>query len=119
MAYSRQSGLQELYLKLKKRFEVSFEGIGDLASATPVEKILDLTSDTIVEDIGEIPSSTPVVSYYEEAIQPSSLEKPPITSPPMNMLGDEITISTNMNGFSMPKTSFEDPSPFIKICKNI
>ena len=30
------------------------------------------------------------------------------------MLGDATAISTNMSGFSMPKTSSKDPSPFIR-----
>ena len=114
MAYSRQSCLQEIYLKLKKRFEGSSKGIGDLASATPVEEIPDLTSDIIVEDIGEIPRATPIVANYEEPIHPSSLEKTPITYPQRNVLGDETTISTNMSGFSTPKNSSKDTSPFIK-----
>ena len=67
--------MREIYLKLKQRSEGSSKGISELASATHVEEILDLTSDTIVEEIGEIPSATPIVANYEEPIQPSSLEK--------------------------------------------
>ena len=68
LAYSGQWGLREIYLKLKKICEGSFEGIGDIESATHLEEILDLTSDTIVEDIGELPSATHVVANYEEQI---------------------------------------------------
>jgi len=114
VASSGESGLRDLFLKLKQRFEGSSEGIGDLASATPVEEIPDLTSDRIVEGIGELPIATPVVSNYEEPIKPSSLEKTPITSPQRNMLGNETAISTNMSGFSTPKTSSKDPSPFVR-----
>ena len=74
LPYSGQSCLRELYLKLKKIFEGSSEGIGDLASATHDEDIPNLNSDTIVEEIGELPSATPVVSNYEEPIHPYSLE---------------------------------------------
>ena len=96
--------MREIYLKLKKIFEGSFEGIGDLESATPVEDIPDLTSDTIVKEIGEIPSTTPIVANYDEPIHPFSLEKTPITYAPRNLLGVEPAVSTNMSGFSMPKT---------------
>ena len=101
-------------MKLKQRFEGTSEGIGYLEITTPVKEILDLTSDKLVDDIGEIPSATLAVANYEEPIQPSSLEKTPITSPPRNVLGVEPAIYTNMSGFSTPKTSSEDPSPFIK-----
>ena len=114
VASSGESGLRDLFLKLKQRFEGSSEGIGDLASATPVEEIPDLTSDRIVEGIGELPIATTVVSNYEEPIKPSSLEKTPITSPQRDVLGNETAISTNMSGFSTPKTSSKDPSPFIR-----
>ena len=60
--------MREIYLKLKKRFEGTSEGIGDLESATPIEDILDLTSATLVEDIGEIPSARHVEANYEEPI---------------------------------------------------
>ena len=73
-------------MKLKQRFEGIYEGICDLASATPFEEILDLTSATLVEDIGELPSAAPVGANYEEPIQPSSLEKTPITFPARNVL---------------------------------
>ena len=59
------------------------------------------------------------MANYEEPIQPSSLEKTPITSPPRNVLGDETIIFTNMSGFLTPKTSYEDPSTFIKRCRII
>ena len=35
------------------------------------------------------------------------------------MLENETAISTNMSGFSTPKTSSKDPSPFIRRCKSI
>ena len=111
--------MREIDLKLKQRYEGIYEGICDLASATPFEEILDLTSATLIEDIGEIPSATHVVANYEEQIQPSSLEKTPITSSPRNMLGVEPVISTNMSGFLTPKTGSEDPSTFMKRCRII
>ena len=49
VASSRESGLQYIFLKLKQIFEGSSEGIGDLASATPIEEIPNLTSHRIVE----------------------------------------------------------------------
>ena len=82
--------MREIDLKLKQRFEGIYWGICDLTSATPVEEILDLTSDRIVEGIGELPIATAVVSNYEEPIKPSSLEKKPITSPKRKVLGDEV-----------------------------
>ena len=85
VASSGESGLRDLFLKLKQRFEGSSEGIG------------------------ELPITTVVVSNYEEPIKPSSLEKTPITSPQRNVLGNETAISTNMSGFSTPKTSSKDP----------
>ena len=62
VASSRESGLWDLFFKLKQIFEGSSKRIGDLASATPVEEIPDLTSDRIFEEIGELPTTTTVVS---------------------------------------------------------
>ena len=76
VASSGESGLRDLFLKLKQRFEGSSEGIG------------------------ELPIAIFVVSNYEEPIEPYSLEKAPITSPQRNVLGNETAISTYMSGLS-------------------
>ena len=44
-----ESSLWDIFLKLKKIFEGSSNGIGDLVSATLVEEISDITSHTIFE----------------------------------------------------------------------
>lgn len=88
--YSRQSSLQELYLKLKKIFEGTSK------------------------EIGVLPSATPIVDK-EQPIHPSSIENTPVTSPPSKFLGATPFVSTNMSGFSSPNLGSEDVSTFIKI----